>query len=134
MAKFAKKVYGIEIVKEAIKMAKENAKNNHIENVEFYDGNVEIVLEDMIHNKKIISDIVMFDPPRKGLDKNSIHNILKIKPKKIVYISCNPATLIRDLSDFEDLYEVKSITPVDMFPFTSHVECCSVLSLKNTIQ
>ena len=131
MAKFAKKVYGIEIVKEAVEMAKENVKNNHIENVEFYDGDVEIVLEDMIHNKKIIPDIVMFDPPRKGLDKKSIHNILKIKPKKIVYISCNPATLIRDLSDFEDLYEVKSITPVDMFPFTSHVECVAVLELKN---
>lgn len=131
MARFAKKVYGIEIVKEAVEMAKENAKNNHIENVEFYDGDVEVVLDDMIHNKKIIPDIVMFDPPRKGLDKKSIHNILKIKPKKIVYISCNPATLIRDLSDFEDLYEVKSITPVDMFPFTSHVECVAVLELKN---
>ena len=131
MAKFAKKLYGIEIVKEAVEMAKENAKNNHIENVEFYDGDVEIVLDDMIHNKKIIPDIVMFDPPRKGLDKKSIYNILKIKPKKIVYISCNPATLIRDLSDFEDLYEIKSITPVDMFPFTSHVECVAVLELKN---
>ena len=131
MAKFAKKVYGIEIVKEAVEMAKENAKNNHIENAEFFDGDVEVVLEDMIHNKKIIPDIVMFDPPRKGLDKKSIHNILKIKPKKIVYISCNPATLIRDLSDFEDLYEIKSITPVDMFPFTSHVECVAVLELKN---
>ena len=130
MAKFAKKVYGIEIVKEAVEMAKENAKNNHIENVEFYDGDVEIVLDDMIHNQNIIPDIVMFDPPRKGLDKKSIHNILKIKPKKIVYISCNPATLIRDLSDFETLYEVKSITPVDMFPFTSHVECVAVLQLK----
>ena len=131
MARFAKKVYGIEIVKEAVEMAKENAKNNHIENVEFYDGDVEVVLDDIIHNKKIIPDIVMFDPPRKGLDKKSIHNILKIKPKKIVYISCNPATLIRDLSDFEDLYEVKSITPVDMFPFTSSVECCALLELKN---
>ena len=131
MAKFAKKVYGIEIVKEAVEMAKENAKNNHIDNAEFFDGDVEVVLEDMIHNKKIIPDIVMFDPPRKGLDKKSIHNILKIKPKKIVYISCNPATLIRDLSDFEDLYEIKSITPVDMFPFTSHVECVAVLELKN---
>ena len=134
MARFAKKVYGIEIVKEAVEMAKENAKNNHIENVEFYDGDVEVILDDIIHNKKIIPDIVMFDPPRKGLDKKSIHNILKIKPKKIVYISCNPATLIRDLSDFEDLYEVKSITPVDMFPFTSHVECVSVLKLKETIE
>ena len=72
----------------------------------------------------------MFDPPRKGLDKNSINNILKIKPKKIVYISCNPATLIRDLAMFEETYEIKNIVPVDMFPFTSHVECVSLLSIK----
>ena len=72
----------------------------------------------------------MFDPPRKGLDKNSINNILKIKPKKIVYISCNPATLVRDLADFEEQYEINDIIPVDMFPWTSHVECVSVLELK----
>ena len=76
------------------------------------------------------ADIVMFHPPRKGLDKNSINNILKIKPKKIVYISCNPATLIRDLVDFEDIYEVKTIIPVDMFPFTSHVECVALMGRK----
>ena len=72
----------------------------------------------------------MFDPPRKGLDKNSINNILKIKPKKIVYISCNPATLVRDLAEFEDLYDVQKIVPVDMFPWTGHVECCALLRLK----
>ena len=72
----------------------------------------------------------MFDPPRKGLDKKSIDNILNIRPKKIVYISCNPATLIRDLADFENEYDVKTIIPVDMFPFTSHVECVSVLQHK----
>ena len=130
MSKYAKKVYGIEIVKEAVEAAKENAKNNNVENTEFYAGDVEIVLDDLINNKKIIPDVVMFDPPRKGLDKNSINNILKIKPKKIVYISCNPATLIRDLAMFEEQYDIKTIVPVDMFPFTSNVECCSVLQLK----
>ena len=59
---------------------------------------------------------------------------LNIKPKKIVYISCNPATLVRDLADFEDLYEIKNIIPVDMFPWTSHVECCSVLKLKESTE
>ena len=130
MSKYAKKVYGIEIVEEAIKAAKENAKINNVDNTEFYAGDVEIVLDDLINNKGISADIVMFDPPRKGLDRNSVNNILKIKPKKIVYISCNPATLIRDLSFFEDQYDIKTIVPVDMFPFTSNVECVAVLELK----
>ena len=130
MSKYAKKVYGIEIVEEAIKAAKENAKINNVDNTEFYAGDVEVVLDDLINNKGISADIVMFDPPRKGLDRNSINNILKIKPKKIVYISCNPATLIRDLTFFEDQYDIKTIVPVDMFPFTSNVECVAVLELK----
>ena len=133
MAKYAKKVYGIEIVKEAVDSANENVKLNGITNTEFYAGDVEVVLDELINNKGVKADIVMFDPPRKGLDKNSINNILKIKPKKIVYISCNPATLIRDLVDFEDIYEVKTIIPVDMFPFTSHVECCALLTLKDNL-
>ena len=133
MAKYAKKVYGIEIVKEAVDSANKNAKLNGITNTEFYAGDVEVVLDELVNNKGVKADIVMFDPPRKGLDKNSINNILKIKPKKIVYISCNPATLIRDLADFEDTYEVKTIIPVDMFPFTSHVECVAVLQLKQDV-
>ena len=130
MSKFAKKVYGIEIVEEAVKMAKENAESNNVSNTEFFAGDVEIVLDDLINNKGIKADVVMFDPPRKGLDKKSIDNILNIRPKKIVYISCNPATLIRDLADFENEYDVKTIIPVDMFPYTSHVECVSVLQHK----
>ena len=131
MAKYAKKVYGVEIVEEAVKDAKENAKINNVTNTEFYAGDVEKVLDDLINQKGIIPDIVMFDPPRKGLDKTSISNILKIKPKKVVYISCNPATLIRDLADFEEYYDVNTIIPVDMFPYTSHVEVCALLELKN---
>lgn len=131
MAKYAKKVYGVEIVEEAVKDAKENAKINNVTNTEFYAGDVEKVLDDLINQKGIIPDIVMFDPPRKGLDKTSISNILKIKPKKVVYISCNPATLIRDLADFEEYYDVNTIIPVDMFPYTSHVECVALMSRKN---
>lgn len=130
IAKYAKKVYGVEIVEQAIKDAKQNAKINNIENVQFIAGDTKIVLEDLIYKKGIIADIVIFDPPRKGLDNNSINNILKIKPKKIVYISCNPATLIRDLALFEKLYEVKTIIPVDMFPFTKHVECVAVMCIR----
>lgn len=118
MSQYAKKVYGIEIVKEAVQMAKENAQLNQVDNVEFIAGDVEKALEDLIYKKKVIPDIVMVDPPRKGLDNKSILNILHIKPKKLIYISCNPATLIRDLAQLEDLYEIRSIKPVDMFPFT----------------
>ena len=130
MAKHAKKVYGIEIVEQAIQDAKENCKINNVENAEFIAGDVEEVLADLIDNKKVIPDIIMVDPPRKGLDNKTVENILKIKPKKVIYISCNPATLIRDLSKLEDDYVIKKIQPVDMFPFTSHVECVAVLQLK----
>ena len=130
MAKYAKKVYGIEIVEEAIKDAKENAKINDIKNCEFIAGDVEKVLDDLINNKKIIPDIIMIDPPRKGLDNKSVENILKILPKKIVYISCNPASLVRDLAKLEEKYEINKIKPVDMFPYSKHVECCTLLCLK----
>ena len=130
MSKYAKKVYGIEIVEQAIDDAKENCKINNITNSEFIAGDVEKVLADLIENKDIIPDIIMVDPPRKGLDNTTIENIMKIKPKKLIYISCNPATLIRDLAKLEKEYNIKEITPVDMFPFTSHVECVCVLNLK----
>ena len=133
MAKYAKKVYGVEIVEEAIKDAKENAKINNIENTEFIAGDVEEVLNDLINNKKITPDIVMVDPPRKGLDNISIQNIIKIKPKRMIYISCNPATLVRDLKELEKIYEIKEIKPVDMFPFTSHVECVVAMKLREIL-
>ena len=130
MAKYAKKVYGVEIVEDAINDANENAKINNIDNVEFIAGDTEIILDDLINNKNIIPNVLMVDPPRKGLDNRTIDNILKIKPDRFVYISCNPATLVRDLAKFEEGYEIKKIQPVDMFPFTSHVECVAVLELK----
>ena len=131
MSKYAKKVYGIEIVEEAVKDARENALKSNVENTEFIAGDVEEVLEELINEKNIIPDIVMVDPPRKGLDNKSIDNIIKICPKKLVYISCNPATLVRDLSKLEDVYEIQSIKPVDMFPFTSHVECVALMGRKD---
>lgn len=131
MSKYAKKVYGIEIVEEAIKAAKENAEINSVDNVEFIAGDVEKVLSNIIYDRKIIPDIVMVDPPRRGLDNTSINNILSIKSKRLVYISCNPATLVRDLAKLEEMYEVEEIVPVDMFPFTSHIETVTVLTLKN---
>ncbi len=131
MSKYAKKVYGIEIVEEAVEMAKDNAKINSVSNIEFLAGDVEIVLDELINKNNVSADVVLVDPPRRGLDMTSINNILKIKPKKVVYISCNPATLARDLKEFEKLYDINELIPVDMFPFTSHVEVCALLELKN---
>lgn len=128
---YVKKVYGIEIVEEAVKDAKENAKQNEIENIEFMAGDVEKVFNDFIHQKKILPDAIIVDPPRKGLDHTTIENILKIHPKKLVYISCNPATMVRDIKKMEEIYELKQVQPVDMFPFTKHVECIAMLELKN---
>ena len=130
MANKAKKVYGIEIVEQAIEDAKENCKINNITNAEYYAGDTEELLTDLIANKKIHPDVIVVDPPRKGLDNTTVQNIIKIRPQKVVYISCNPATLMRDLAKLEDEYEIKEIQPVDMFPFTSHVECVTVLSIK----
>lgn len=130
MAKYAKKVYGVEIVEQAIEDARKNAEINGISNVEFIVGDTELVLDNLINHDGVVPNVVMVDPPRKGLDNKSIDNILKIKPTRLVYISCNPATLIRDLARFEQSYNVRQIQPVDMFPFTSHVECVAVLQLK----
>ena len=129
-AKYAKKVYGIEIVEQAIENAKENAKINDIKNTDFICGDAEIILTDLIENQKIIPDVVIVDPPRKGLDNTTINNILKIHPKRVGYISCNPATFVRDLSKLEEKYEIKMIQPVDMFPFTSSIENVGILELR----
>ena len=133
MADKAKEVYGIEIVEDAIKDAKENCKINNITNAKYYAGDTEKLLSNLIENDRIIPDVIVVDPPRKGLDRTTIENIKKIKPKKVIYISCNPATLVRDLSYLEEEYMIKEIQPVDMFPFTSHVECCALLEIKKDL-
>ena len=130
---YVNKVYGIEIVKQAIEDAKENANINNIRNIEFFAGDVEKVFENVLKEHNVKPDVIFVDPPRKGLDKHTIENILNIKPEKIVYISCNPASLVRDLKLLEESYEIKKIQPVDMFPFTSNVECCAVMELKNRL-
>lgn len=126
---YVKKVYGIEIVKQAIEDAKENASINDIRNIEFFAGDVEKIFEDVLNKNNDKPDVIFVDPPRKGLDKHTIENILNVEPKKIIYISCNPASLVRDLKLLEEKYDVREIQPVDMFPFTSHVECVAMLQL-----
>lgn len=130
---YVNRVYGIEIVKQAIEDAKENANINNIRNIEFFAGDVEKVFENVLKEHNVKPDVIFVDPPRKGLDKHTIENILNIKPEKIVYISCNPASLVRDLKLLEESYEIKKIQPVDMFPFTSNVECVTVLYTKETL-
>ena len=130
LAKKAKKVIGIEIVEQAIVDAKENAKVNNIENVEFYAGDVEKVLPEILANENEKIDVISVDPPRKGLDNNTINVIKSVKPNKIVYISCNPATLARDVQLLEDEYDIKDIQPVDMFCFSNHIETVCVLERK----
>lgn len=131
MSQFAKKVYGVEIVDEAVVAARENAKLNGIDNIEFLSGDVEMILDDLIYKRNVLPDVIMVDPPRRGLDDKSIENILRVRPRKVVYISCNPATLVRDLRRFEEGYKVKILKPVDMFPFTSHVECVALMGRKD---
>ncbi|MFP7491581.1 23S rRNA (uracil(1939)-C(5))-methyltransferase RlmD [Bacillus paralicheniformis] len=127
LAKQAKKVYGVEIVPEAIEDAKRNAELNGIENAEFEVGEAETVIPKW-YEEGITADTLVVDPPRKGCDEALLRTILEMKPKRVVYVSCNPGTLARDLRVLEDGgYETLEVQPVDMFPHTSHVECCSLL-------
>ena len=125
-----KKVYGIEIVEEAVGAAKENAKINNVNNIEFMVGDVEKAFKVLIDEKKIIPNAVIVDPPRRGLDNTTINKLNELELKKLVYISCNPATMARDLKMLEEKYDIKEIQPIDMFPYTSHVEVVSVLGRK----
>ena len=126
-SKYVNKVYGIEIVPQAIEDAKENAKINDVKNIEFICGDVEVAFDELINKEKIVPSAIIVDPPRKGLDNKTVENIAKIKPAKLVYISCNPATMVRDLTKLENIYNIKAIQPVDMFPWTNSIECVSVL-------
>ncbi|WP_139339534.1 23S rRNA (uracil(1939)-C(5))-methyltransferase RlmD [Bacillus dakarensis] len=130
LAKKAKKVYGVEIVPEAIEDAKRNAELNGIENVEFAVGEAETVIPKW-YEQGITAEVLVVDPPRKGCDESLLKTILDMKPKRVVYVSCNPATLARDLRILEDGgYQTQEVQPVDMFPHTTHVECCVLLVKK----
>lgn len=131
-SKNVSKLYGIEVVEEAIQDAKENAKINSIENAEFFAGNVEEVLPKLIKEKNIKPDVIFLDPSRRGCEKSALDTILEVEPKKIVYVSCNPATLARDLQTLSEKYDIKHVQPVDMFCFSKHVECVVMLTLKRS--
>lgn len=130
LAQKAKKVYGVEIVPEAIDDAKNNAKLNQMDNVEFVVGQAEKVMP-WWTAQGLKPDVIVVDPPRKGCEETLLEAMIAMKPKRIVYVSCNPSTLARDLRILEDGgYETKQIQPVDMFPQTMHVETVALLELK----
>ena len=130
LAKYAKKVVGIEIVPEAIKDANELAKANGNSNIVNICGDASIELPKVVNDIDENNTILVLDPPRKGCDDRVLTSICRARPNKIIYISCNPATLARDLKKLDSVYNIKSITPYDMFPQTKHVETVCLLTKK----
>ena len=124
----AKKVIGVEVEPEAIEAAKNNAKRNDIANTEFHLGEVEKAVPDL-YEKGEKADVVFIDPPRKGCDEALLKTLVDMSPSRIVYVSCNPSTLARDLKYLTGAgFEVKEVQPVDMFPWTEHVETVVLMS------
>ena len=130
VAKKAKQVIGVEYVEAAIEDAKINSKLNGIENTLFYAGDMKDVLNEKFLEKHARPDVILTDPPRAGMHPDVIAMLLRIGAKRIVYVSCNPATQARDLQLLDEKYSVKAIQPVDMFPQTHHVENVVLLELK----
>ncbi|MBQ6218060.1 MAG: 23S rRNA (uracil(1939)-C(5))-methyltransferase RlmD [Erysipelotrichaceae bacterium] len=126
LSKYAKHVTGVEIVESAVRNAKDNAKLNGIENCDFVLADATKGMDPYLKEK----DVVILDPPRKGVSKDLIASLKNNRIRKIVYVSCNPATLARDLELLKDTYRIGEIYPVDMFPYTIHTECVTVLDLK----
>ena len=125
LARHVRRVYGIEIVSSAIADAKLNARINNVRNAEFIIGDATIILPKL----NVQPDVIVLDPPRAGCDEKFLLTIARLQPEKIIYVSCNPATLARDLKILSDnSYNIKKIQPVDMFPFTSHVESVTLLT------
>lgn len=129
MAQCAKAVYGVEIVPQAIEDARKNAERNHIENATFYVGKAEEVLPRLYEEEHIFADVICIDPPRKGCDEACLNTIIKMAPQRIVYVSCDSATLARDLKYLcENGYEIRKVRAVDQFGQTVHVESVVLLS------
>ena len=124
----AAKVYGVEVVQDAIRDARDNAGINGVRNAEFLVGEAEKVMPDL-YARGIRADVVVVDPPRKGCDEALLKTLTDMGPKRVVYVSCNPATLARDLAYLDGSgYRVVEVQPVDMFPWTEHCEVVVGLS------
>ena len=128
LAQKAKRVYGVEIVPQAIDDARNNAEINGIENVEFFVGKAEEVLPEQYEKNQVYADVIVVDPPRKGCDEQLLNTMIKMQPERIVYVSCDSATLARDLKFLcENGYALEKVRPVDQFPMTVHVETVCLL-------
>ena len=126
-SKYACHVYGVELNKDAVRDAKKNAKLNNIENIDFVNTDAGRYMVN-IADEGLKADVVIMDPPRAGSDIKFLKSLVKLSPKKVVYISCNPETLARDLMFLsKNRYKIRKIQPVDMFPHTEHVECAALL-------
>ncbi len=124
MARSAKKVYGVEVIPQAVQDARTNAQSNHLENVEFFAGRAEEILPAGYKNGKVHADVIIVDPPRKGCDRILLDTILQVQPERIVYVSCDSATLARDVRYLhEGRYSLEKVCPFDNFPMTCHTEC-----------
>jgi len=130
LAKHVKYVYGIEVIPDAIKDAKINLQFNKINNINLQVGKVEFLLP-KLYTKGIKPNVIFVDPPRSGLDNKTIQALLNIKSEKIIYISCNPVTFVDNVKSLNEQYVLEKVSLVDMFPFTSHIECVSILKLKS---
>ena len=119
----------MEIIPQAIENARENAVINQIENVEFFVGKAEEVLPEKYEKEQIKADVIVVDPPRKGCDEKCLNTIVRMQPERIVYVSCDPATLARDLKYLrQNGYELRRVRGVDQFGQTVHVECVVLMS------
>lgn len=125
VAPYVNHITGVEIVEDAIRVARIQSRENQVENVDFICGKVENFIDSFSN-----VDAVILDPPRSGLDKKTIDTLLKIEASMIVYVSCDPVTLARDIGVLKEKYDIESVQPVDMFPNTHHVESVTVLKLK----
>ena len=131
LSKHYNKVIGIEVIKEAVDNAKENMMINEIANVSFIQDKVENKLNTL---RDMNIDLIVLDPPRAGIDIKALNSLIELKPKQIIYVSCNPETLARDVKLLSELYKINEISPFDMFPNTHHVECVVSLSInKNNL-
>ena len=126
----AAEIRGMDVIPESIEDAKKNAARHGIKHAKYVTGKAEVLLPKWT-KEGWTPDVVIVDPPRTGLDGQLLDTILKVKPKKVVYVSCNPSTLAKDIQVLSKKYKVEYMQPVDMFPQTSHVECCSLLVRKD---
>ncbi len=130
MSQYCRHVVGIEEIEDAIRDARENAEHNQVQNASFYVGDVKKEFNEHLFQEHGRPDVVITDPPRNGMDSKVIDALLTMKPSKVVYISCNPATQARDLALLDEVYSVDRMQPVDMFPHTHHIENIARLTLR----